>query len=179
MGCSNADWASEPSSTDRKSSTGSLCSLSNSSSIFPYSKHLNVHHLFTVIMFKLDLFLPATWIPKDDVSADIFTTSLPSAVFSCYRDTLDLYSFPIISFPFFSFLVSFFHSILMGVCWPYGWVRTSHLHVIPLFLLHHVHSSVVNGQPLLTHGGCHTICVSRYLGLQVYRVVCRTEKMIF
>ena len=71
------------------SNNQAACSLSNSSSISSHSKHINVRHHFIHDHVQAGSF-STTWIPTDDVPADIFTKLLSSVVFSHYRDVLGL-----------------------------------------------------------------------------------------
>ena len=65
------------------------CSLSNSSAISARSKHIDVCHHFIRDHIQAGSF-STTWIPTDDMPADIFTKSLSSVVFQCHRDVLGL-----------------------------------------------------------------------------------------
>ena len=65
------------------------CSLSNSSAISARSKHIDIRHHFLRDHVQAGSFT-TTWIPTEDMPADIFTKILPSVVFSHHRDVLGL-----------------------------------------------------------------------------------------
>ena len=65
------------------------CSLSNSSAISARSKHIDIRHHFLRDHVQAGSFT-TTWIPTEDMPADIFTKILPSVVFSRHRDVLGL-----------------------------------------------------------------------------------------
>jgi Reverse transcriptase (RNA-dependent DNA polymerase)/GAG-pre-integrase domain len=65
------------------------CSISNSSAISARSKHIDNRHHFIRDHVQAGSFT-TTWIPTEDMPADIFTKSLPSATFSRHRDILGL-----------------------------------------------------------------------------------------
>jgi Reverse transcriptase (RNA-dependent DNA polymerase)/GAG-pre-integrase domain len=61
------------------------CSLSNSLAVSARSKHIDVRHHFLRDHVQAGSF-STTWIPTEDMPADIFTKSLPSIVFSRHRE---------------------------------------------------------------------------------------------
>ena len=65
------------------------CSLSNSPAISARSKHIDIRHHF-LRNHILEGSFSTTWIPTEDMPADIFTKALPLATFSCHRDVLGL-----------------------------------------------------------------------------------------
>jgi Reverse transcriptase (RNA-dependent DNA polymerase) len=65
------------------------CSLSNSTAISARSKHIDIRHHFIRDHVQAGSFT-TTWIPTEDMPADIFTKILPSIVFSRHRDVLGL-----------------------------------------------------------------------------------------
>jgi hypothetical protein len=65
------------------------CSLSNSSAISARSKHIDVRHHFIRDHVQAGSF-STTWIPTEDMPADIFTKPLSSIIFSRHRDVLGL-----------------------------------------------------------------------------------------
>ena len=65
------------------------CSLSNSPAVSARSKHIDVRHHFIRDHVQAGSF-STTWIPTDDMPADIFTKLLPSPTFSRHRDVLGL-----------------------------------------------------------------------------------------
>jgi hypothetical protein len=65
------------------------CSLSNSPAISARSKHIDIRHHFIRDHVLAGSF-STTWIPTDDMPADIFTKALPFPVFSRHRDVLGL-----------------------------------------------------------------------------------------
>ena len=65
------------------------CSLSNSSAISARSKHIDIRHHFIRDHVQAGSFT-TTWIPTEDMPADIFTKTLPPIVFSRHRDVLGL-----------------------------------------------------------------------------------------
>ena len=70
------------------------CALSNSPAISARSKHIDVRHHFIRDHVQAGSF-STTWIPTEDMPADIFTKALPVVVFSRHRDVLGLSSPPI------------------------------------------------------------------------------------
>jgi hypothetical protein len=65
------------------------CALSNSSSISACSKHIDIRHYFIRNHIQARFF-SSTWIPVEDMQADIFTKPLSSVSFSRHRDVLGL-----------------------------------------------------------------------------------------
>ena len=65
------------------------CSLSNSSAISARSKHIDIRHHFIRDHVQAGSF-STTWIPTEDMPADIFTKPLPLVSFSRHRDVLGL-----------------------------------------------------------------------------------------
>ena len=65
------------------------CSLSNSTAISARSKHIDIRHHFLRDHVRAGS-LTTTWIPTEDMPADIFTKILPSIAFSRHRDVLGL-----------------------------------------------------------------------------------------
>jgi hypothetical protein len=65
------------------------CSLSNSPSISTRSKHIDIRHHFIREHIRAGSF-STTWIPTEDMPADIFTKALPFPSFSRHRDVLGL-----------------------------------------------------------------------------------------
>ena len=65
------------------------CSLSNSSAISARSKHIDIRHHFIRDHVQAGSFT-TTWIPTEDMPADIFMKTLPPIVFSRHRDVLGL-----------------------------------------------------------------------------------------
>ena len=71
------------------------CALSNSLAISARSKHIDVRHHFIRDHVQAGSF-STTWIPTEDMPANIFTKPLPSSVFTRHRNVLGL-SIPLIS----------------------------------------------------------------------------------
>jgi hypothetical protein len=65
------------------------CSLSNSLAISARSKHIDIRHHFIRDHIQ-DGSSSTTWLPTDDMPADIFTKVLPFPAFSRHRDVLSL-----------------------------------------------------------------------------------------
>ena len=65
------------------------CALSHSPAISARSKHIDIRHHFLRDHVQTGSFT-TTWIPTEDMPADIFTKTLPSIVFSRHRDVLGL-----------------------------------------------------------------------------------------
>ena len=65
------------------------CSLSNSPAVSARSKHIDVRHHFIRDHIQAGSF-STTWIPTEDMPADIFTKPLPSPTFSRHREVLGL-----------------------------------------------------------------------------------------
>lgn len=65
------------------------CSLSNSPAISARSKHIDIQHHFIQEHVRAGTF-STTWLPTEDMAADIFTKVLSFPVFSCHRDVLGL-----------------------------------------------------------------------------------------
>lgn len=65
------------------------CSLSNSPAISARSKHIDIRHHFIRDHVQAGSF-STTWIPTEDMPADIFTKVLPFPSFSRHRDVLGL-----------------------------------------------------------------------------------------
>jgi hypothetical protein len=65
------------------------CSLSNSSALSARSKHIDIRHHFIRDHVQAGSFT-TTWIPTEDMPADIFTKPLPLVHFSRHRDVLGL-----------------------------------------------------------------------------------------
>jgi len=65
------------------------CSLSNSSAISAWSKHIDIRHHFIRDHIQNGSFL-TTWIPTEDMPVDIFIKALPLATFSRHCDVLGL-----------------------------------------------------------------------------------------
>ena len=65
------------------------CALSNSSAISARSKHIDVRHHFIRDHVQAGSFT-TTWIPTEDMPADIFTKPLSSIIFARHRDVLGL-----------------------------------------------------------------------------------------
>ena len=65
------------------------CSLSNSPAISARSKHIDIRHHFIRTHVQNGSF-STTWIPTEDMPADIFTKILPFPTFSRHRDVLGL-----------------------------------------------------------------------------------------
>ena len=65
------------------------CSLSNSSAISARSKHIDIRHHFIRDHIQAGSF-STTWIPTEDMPADILTKSLPLPTFSHHREVLGL-----------------------------------------------------------------------------------------
>ena len=65
------------------------CSLSSSPAISARSKHINIHHHF-LHNHILDGSFSTTWIPTEDMPANIFTKALPLVTFSHHHDVLGL-----------------------------------------------------------------------------------------
>jgi hypothetical protein len=65
------------------------CSLSNSPAISARSKHIDIRHHFIRDHVQAGSF-STTWIPTEDMPADIFTKALPFSIFSRHRDVLGL-----------------------------------------------------------------------------------------
>jgi hypothetical protein len=66
------------------------CALSHSPAISARSKHIDIRHHFIRTLVQ-DGSFSTTWVPTEDMPADIFTKSLPFAVFSRHRDVLGLF----------------------------------------------------------------------------------------
>jgi hypothetical protein len=66
------------------------CALSQSPAISARSKHIDICHHFIHSLVQ-DGSFSTTWIPTEDMPADIFTKSLPSIVFSRHHDALGLF----------------------------------------------------------------------------------------
>ena len=65
------------------------CALSNSSAISARLKHINVRHHFIRDHVQAGSFT-TTWIPTEDMPADIFTKPLSSIIFARHRDVVGL-----------------------------------------------------------------------------------------
>lgn len=65
------------------------CALSQSAAISQRSKHIDIRHHFIREHVKEGSF-STTWIPTQDMPADIFTKALPFPAFSRHRDVLHL-----------------------------------------------------------------------------------------
>ena len=65
------------------------CSLSNSPAISARSKHIDIRHHFLRDHVQAGSF-STTWVPTEDMPADIFTKPLPLVHFSRHRDVLGL-----------------------------------------------------------------------------------------
>ena len=65
------------------------CSLSNSSAISARSKHIDIRHHFLRDHVQAGSFT-TTWVPTEDMPADIFTKPLPLVHFARHRDVLGL-----------------------------------------------------------------------------------------
>jgi hypothetical protein len=65
------------------------CSLTTSSAISACSKHIDIRHHFIRDHVQAGSF-STTWIPTEDMPADIFTKPLSSINFSRHRDVLGL-----------------------------------------------------------------------------------------
>ena len=65
------------------------CSLSNSSAISARSKHIDIRHHFLRDHVQAGSFT-TSWVPTEDMPADIFTKPLPLVHFSRHRDVLGL-----------------------------------------------------------------------------------------
>jgi hypothetical protein len=65
------------------------CSLSNSPALSTRSKHIDIRHHFIRDHVHNGSF-STTWIPTEDMPADIFTKALPFPVFSRHREVLGL-----------------------------------------------------------------------------------------
>ena len=65
------------------------CALSNSSLISARSKHIDIRHHFIHDHIQAGSFL-TTWIPTEDMPADIFMKPLLLISFSRHRDVLSL-----------------------------------------------------------------------------------------
>jgi hypothetical protein len=65
------------------------CSLSNSLAISARSKHIDIRHHFIQEHVQSGVF-STTWVPTEDMPADIFTKPLSFPLFSCHRDVLGL-----------------------------------------------------------------------------------------
>jgi hypothetical protein len=65
------------------------CSLSNSLAISARSKHIDIRHHFIREHIQSGSF-STTWVPTEDMPADIFTKSLSFPIFSRHRDVLGL-----------------------------------------------------------------------------------------
>lgn len=65
------------------------CALSQSSAISARSKHIDIRHHFIRSLVQEESF-STTWIPTEDMPANIFTKTLPFPVFSRHRDVLGL-----------------------------------------------------------------------------------------
>ena len=70
------------------------CALSNSPAISARSKHIDVRHHFIRDHVQAGSF-STTWIPTEDMPADIFTKALPVVVFCWHRDVLGLSAPPL------------------------------------------------------------------------------------
>ena len=70
------------------------CALSNSPAISARSKHIDVRHHFICDHVQAGSF-STTWIPTEDMPADIFTKALPVIVFSQHREVLGLSAPPL------------------------------------------------------------------------------------
>jgi Reverse transcriptase (RNA-dependent DNA polymerase) len=66
------------------------CALSHSPAISARSKHIDIRHHFIRSLVQ-DGSFSTTWIPTEDMPADIFTKSLPFTIFSRHRDVLGLF----------------------------------------------------------------------------------------
>ena len=66
------------------------CALSHSPAISARSKHIDIRHHFIRSLVQ-DGSFSTTWVPTEDMPADIFTKSLPFAIFSRHRDVLGLF----------------------------------------------------------------------------------------
>ena len=75
------------------SNNQTACSLSNSPAISARTKHIDIRHHF-IRNHVLDGSFSTTWIPTEDMLADIFTKPLPFPVFSCHLDVLGLSTLP-------------------------------------------------------------------------------------
>ena len=65
------------------------CALSNSSALSTRSKHIDIRHHFICDHVQAGSFT-TTWVPTEDMPADIFTKPLPLVHFSRHRDVLGL-----------------------------------------------------------------------------------------
>jgi hypothetical protein len=65
------------------------CSLSNSLAISARSKHIDIRHHFIREHVQSGSF-STTWVPTEDMPADLFTKSLSFPIFSRHRDVLGL-----------------------------------------------------------------------------------------
>jgi hypothetical protein len=69
------------------------CALSHSPAISARSKHIDIRHHFICSLVQ-DGSFSTTWVPTEDMPADIFTKSLPFPIFSRHRDVLGLFTLP-------------------------------------------------------------------------------------